>query len=83
MLENAAYGPSPRLRRSGSMLTHTLMAVVGLPSRQACSWAFYNPTSGGSGISLPGSGAVPAPGARSAPPTGGEQAVVTNVKPGW
>ena len=65
------------------MLTHTLMAVVGLPSRQACSWAFYNPTSGGSGISLPGSGAVPAPGARSAPPTGGEQAVVTNVKPGW
>ena len=72
MLENSAYGPSPRLRRSGSMLTHTLMAVVGLPSRQACSRAFYNPTS-----------ALPAPGARSAPPTGGEQAVVTNVKPGW
>jgi hypothetical protein len=27
MLENSAYGPSPRFRRSGSMLTHTLMAV--------------------------------------------------------
>src|SRR5690242_11400414 len=27
MLENSAYGPSPRRRGSGSMLTHALMAV--------------------------------------------------------
>ena len=44
--------------------------------------AFYNPASGGSGISLPGSGAVPAP-APAAPLTGGEQAIVTKVKPAW
>ena len=64
------------------MLTHTLMAVLGAALATGLLLAFYNPTSGGSGISLPGSGAVPAPGARSAPLSGGEQAIVTNVKPG-
>jgi S1-C subfamily serine protease len=64
------------------MLTHALMAVVGAALATGLLLAFYNPTSGGSGISLPGSGAVPAPGARSAPLSGGEQAIVTNVKPG-
>ena len=64
------------------MLTHTLMAMVGAALATGLLLAFYNPTSGGSGISLPGSGAVPAPGARSAPLSGGEQAIVTNVKPG-
>jgi S1-C subfamily serine protease len=58
------------------------MAVVGAALATGLLLAFYNPTSGGSGISLPGSGAVPAPGARSAPLSGGEQAIVTNVKPG-
>jgi len=64
------------------MLTHALMAVVGAALATGLLLAFYNPTSGGSGISLPGSGAVPAPGARSAPLSGSEQAIVTNVKPG-
>src|SRR5690348_7755381 len=82
MLENSAYGPSPRRRGSGSMLTHALMAVVGAALSTGLLLAFYNPTSGGSGISLPGSGAVPAPGSASGPLTGGEQAIVTKVKPG-
>jgi hypothetical protein len=38
--------------------------------------------SGGSGISLPGSSAVPAPGSSAAQLSGGEQAIVTKVKPG-
>ena len=64
------------------MLTHTLMAVLGAALATGLLLAFYNPTSGGSGISLPGSGAVPAPGARSAPLTGGEQAIAAKVEPG-
>src|SRR5215470_4277807 len=82
MLEHTGYGPSPRRRGSGSVLTHAIMAVVGAALATVLLLAFYNPGSGGSGISLPGSGAVPAPGARSGPLTGGEQAIVTKVKPG-
>ena len=80
MLDNTGYGPSPSRRGSGNMLTHTIMAALGPRSPQML-LAFYNPGSGGSGISLPGSGAVPAP-APAAPLTGGEQAIVTKVKPG-
>jgi S1-C subfamily serine protease len=82
MLEDTGYGPSPRRRGSGNVLTHAVMTVVGAALATGLLLAFYNPTSGGSGISLPGSGAVPAPGAQSAPLTGGEQAIVTKVKPG-
>ena len=64
------------------MLTHALMAVLGAALATGLLLAFNNPTSGGSGISLPGSGAVPAPGSPSGPLTGGEQAIVTKVKPG-
>ena len=64
------------------MLTHAIMAVVGAALATGLLLAFYNPTSGGSGISLPGSGAVPAPGSPSAPLAGGDQAIVTKVKPG-
>ena len=64
------------------MLTHTLMAVLGAALATGLLLAFYNPTSGSSGTSLPGSGAVPAPGSGSTSLTGGEQAIVTNVKPG-
>ena len=64
------------------MLTHALMAVLGAALATGLLLAFYNPTSGGSGISLPGGGAVPAPGSPSGPLTGGEQAIVTKVKPG-
>ena len=41
------------------MLTHALMAVVGAALATGLLLAFYDPTSGGSSISLPGSGAVP------------------------
>ena len=64
------------------MLTHAIMVVVGAALATGLLLAFYNPTSGGSGISLPGSGAVPAPGSPSAPLAGGDQAIVTKVKPG-
>jgi S1-C subfamily serine protease len=82
MLENTGYGPSRRRRGSGNMLTHALMAVLGAGLATGLLLALYNPTSGGSGISLPGSGAVPAPGNPSAPLSGGEQAIVTKVRPG-
>jgi S1-C subfamily serine protease len=77
MLDDTGYGPSLRRRCSGNVLTHTVLAVLG-PR-----WllAFYHPGSGNSGISLPGSGAVPAP-APAAPLAGGERAIVTKVKPG-
>jgi S1-C subfamily serine protease len=61
------------------MLTHALMAIVGAALAAGLLLAFYNPASGSS---LPGSGAVPTPGSASAPLTGGEQAIVTKVKPG-
>ena len=82
MLEDTVYGPSPRRRGSGNVLTHAIMTVVGAALATGLLLAFYDPTSGGSGISLPGSGAVPVPGAQSAPLPGGEQAIVTKVKPG-
>ena len=84
MLEDTGYryGPSPRRRGSGNMLTHALTAILGAALAVGLLLAFYNPGSGGSGISLPGSGAVPAPGSASGPLTGGEQATVTRVKPG-
>jgi S1-C subfamily serine protease len=82
MLENTGYGSSFRRRGSGNMFTHAIMLVLGAALATGLLLAFYNPTSGGSGISLPGSGAVPAPGSASGPLTGGEQAIVTKVKPG-
>ena len=84
MLEDTGYryGPSPRRRGSGNMLTHALTAILGAALAVGLLLAFYNPGSGGSGVALPGSGAVPAPGSASGPLTGGEQAIVTKVKPG-
>ena len=61
------------------MLTHAIMALLGAALATGLLLVFYNPASG---ISLPGSGAVPTPGSGHAPLTGGEQAVVTKVKPG-
>ena len=81
MLDDTGYGPPLRRRGSGNMLTHTIMAVLGAALATGLLLAFYNPGSGGSGISLPGSGAVPAP-APAAPLTSGQQAIVTKVKPG-
>ena len=81
MLDDTGYGPPLRRRGSGNMLTHTIMAVLGAALATVLLLAFYNPGSSGSGISLPGSGAVPGP-AAAAPPAGGEQAIVTKVEPG-
>ena len=73
MLEDTGYryGPSPRRRGSGNMLTHALTAILGAALAVGLLLAFYNPGSGGSGVALPGSGAVPAPGSASGPLTGG------------
>jgi S1-C subfamily serine protease len=79
---DSGYGPSLGRRGSGNVFTHTLMAILGAALAAGLLLAFYNPGSGGSGISLPGSGAVPAPDTSAAPLTGGEQAIVTRVKPG-
>ena len=81
MLDDTGYGPRLRRRGSGNMLTHTIMAVLGAALAAGLLLAFYNPGSGGSGISLPGSGAVPAP-APAAPLASGDQTIVTKVKPG-
>ena len=81
MLDDTGYGPPLRRRGSGNMLTHTVMAVLGAALATGLLLAFYNPGSSGSGISLPGSGAVPGP-ALAAPLAGGEQAIVTKVEPG-
>jgi S1-C subfamily serine protease len=64
------------------MLTHALMAVLGAAIATGLLLAFYNPGSGGPDLSLPGSGAVPAPGSPSTSLSGGEQAIVTKVRPG-
>jgi S1-C subfamily serine protease len=79
MLDDTGFGPLPRRRGSGNMFTHALMAILGAALAVGLLLAFYNPTSG---VSLPGSGAVPAPAAPAAPLAGGAQAIVTKVKPG-
>jgi S1-C subfamily serine protease len=54
------------------------MAVLGAALAAGLLLSFYNQGAG----SLPGSGAVPTPASPAAPLTGGEQAIVTKVKPG-
>jgi hypothetical protein len=73
------YGPLPRRRGSGSWLTHAIMAVLGAGLAVAVILGFFSPGSGGS---QPGIGAVPAPPASAAPLAGGQQDIVTKVKPG-
>jgi S1-C subfamily serine protease len=84
MLDNTGYGfGTSRARRgSGNVFTHTLMAILGAAIGIGLLLAFYNPGPGGSGETLPGSGAVPAPGSASTPLTGSENAIVSKVKPG-
>ena len=76
------YGPSPRRRGSGNMVTHMITAVLGAALAAGLLLAFYDPASGGPGVSLPGSGAVPAPAVTSPPLASGERDIVTKVKPG-
>ena len=63
------------------MVTHTITAVLGAALAAGLLLSFYNPGSGGPGVSLPGSGAVPAP-AASPPLASSERDIVTKVKPG-
>jgi S1-C subfamily serine protease len=79
MLEDTGYSPLPRRRGSGNAFTHALMAILGAGLAAGLLLAFYNPSSG---LYLPGGNAVPSPAAPAAPLTGGEQAIVTKVKPG-
>ena len=72
----------PRQPGSGNWLTRILVAVLAAALAAGRLLACNGPGSGGSGISLPGSGAVPAPGSSAAQLSGGEQAIVTKVKPG-
>jgi S1-C subfamily serine protease len=80
MLGDSGFGSPPRRRGSGNVLTHIIMAVLGAALGIGLLLSFYSPGSGG--LSLPGSGAVPSPGTSTAPLSGGEQAIVTKVKPG-
>jgi S1-C subfamily serine protease len=64
------------------MLTHGMMTVLGAAVAASLLLGFHHPPSGAPGITLPGIGAVPAPGPQSAPLAGGEQAIVTKIKPG-
>jgi S1-C subfamily serine protease len=80
MFDDSGYERPPRRRGSGNVVTHIVMAFLGAGLATALILAFYAPS--GSGVSLPGSGAVPAP-ATSAPPLpSGEQGIATKVKPG-
>ena len=79
MLDDSGFGAPVRRRGSGNVFTHAIMAVLGAALAAGLLLAFYGPASGGS---LPGIGAVPAPGSASAPLTGGQQGIVTKVKPG-
>jgi S1-C subfamily serine protease len=79
MLEDSGFGPPRRRRGSGNVLTHIIMAVLGAALAIGLLLSFYSPSGG---LSLPGSGAVPSPGTSTAPLAGGEQAIVTKVKPG-
>jgi S1-C subfamily serine protease len=79
MFDDGGFGAPPRRRGRGNVLTHTIMAVLGAALAAGLLLAFYSPASGSS---LPGIGAVPSPGSSAAPLTGGEQGIVTKVKPG-
>ena len=79
MLDDGGFGAPPRRRGSGNVLTHAIMAVLGAAIAAGLLLAFYSPASGGS---LPGIGAVPSAGSSAAPLTGGEQGIVTKVRPG-
>ena len=79
MLDDGGYERPLRKRGSGNFLTHTLMAFLGAGLAAGLILALYTPSGG---ISLPGSGAVPAPAASAPPLPSGEQALAARVKPG-
>jgi len=79
MQDFSDYG-APRGRRgSGSWLTHAIVAVLAAGVAVAVVVGFFSPESG---PSQPEGGAVPAPPASAAPLAGGQQDIVTKVRPG-
>jgi S1-C subfamily serine protease len=80
MFDDSGYERPLRRRGSGNVVTHIVMAFLGAGLATALILAFYAPS--GSGVSLPGSGAVPAPAASAPPLPSGEQGIAAKVKPG-
>ena len=76
MLGDSGFGPPPRRRGSGNILTHIITAVLGAALAIGLLLAFYSPASGSA---LPGTGAVPSAGSSSAPLTGGERGIAAKV----
>ena len=79
MFDDSGYERPLRRRGRGNVLTHTLMGFLGAGLAAALILIFFSPSGG---VSLPGSGAVPAPAASAPPLPRGEQALAAKVKPG-
>jgi S1-C subfamily serine protease len=78
MLDDSGYERPVRRRGSGNYLTHVAMGILGAGLAAGLILALYSP----SGVSLPGSGAVPAPAASAPPLPSGEQGIAARVKSG-
>jgi len=81
MFDDSGFERPVRRRGSGNYLTHVAMGFLGAALAAGLILALYSP-SGGSGISVPGSGAVPAPAASAPPLPRDEQGIAAKVKPG-
>jgi len=80
MFDDSGYERPLRRRGRGNFFTHTLMGILGAALAAGLILALYTPS--GPGISLPGSGAVPAPAASAPRLSSGEQGIATKVEPG-
>ena len=78
MLDDSGYERPVRRRGSGNYLTHVAMGILGAGLAAGLILALYSP----SGVTLPGSGAVPAPAASAPPLPSSEQGIATKVKSG-
>ena len=78
MLDDSGYERPVRRRGSGNYLTHVAMGILGAGLAAGLILALYSP----SGVSLPGSGAVPAPPASAPPLPSGERGLAAKVKSG-
>jgi S1-C subfamily serine protease len=78
MLDDSGYERPLRRRGSGNYLTHVAMGILGAGLAAGLILALYSP----SGVTLPGSGAVPAPAASAPPLPSSEQGIATKVKSG-
>jgi S1-C subfamily serine protease len=78
MLDDSGYERPLRRRGSGNYLTHVAMGILGAGLAAGLILALYSP----SGVTLPGSGAVPAPPASAPPLPSSEQGIATKVKSG-